>query len=58
MTDKDNALQHLKELGFDAYSDNGVVMVRCKDQKTAKSAHEELMKLDYRCSFGFKFCAA
>ena len=52
--DKQKALEHLITKGYDAYSENGVVMVKCSSLAVRKAVQAELDSIGYKCSYGFK----
>lgn len=55
MREKDKAVEHLKKLGYNAYNEDGVVMVRSCDRGIVKKVKDELKKIGYDCSYGFVF---
>lgn len=55
MVSKEEAAEHLKSCGYDSFTEDGVVWVRTADHGAVKKVHNELKKIGYGCSFGFKF---
>ena len=52
---KDKAVEYLISKGYDAYLEDGVVMVRINDMRRIKKVHNELKTIGYDSSFGFKY---
>ena len=55
MSEQDKLLDKYKSSGFDAFIENGVVMVRC-GKENESAAKKILKEMDYRYSYGFRYC--
>lgn len=55
MITKDNTVEKLKSLGYEAYLEDGVVMVNLDDFKHIRAVHKVLKEIGYNASFGFRY---
>lgn len=55
MITKDKTVEELKSLGYEAYLEDGVVMVNLDDFKHIKAVHKVLKEIEYNASFGFRY---